>query len=224
VKPRTTPRWMTISLYRSEGKRWLDIAVALAVLLVCLPVAAMAAVLVWATMGRPVLFRQTRPGLHGQPFTLLKFRTMTEGRDPWGQLLPDGERLTALGRVLRRLSIDEIPQLINVLGGDMSLVGPRPLLMRYLDRYTPAQARRHDVMPGITGLAQVWGRNTLDWERRFALDVQYVHRLSFVLDLQILLLTVWRVLTQKGISAPNHATAEEFTGVLYAPIPPSQDR
>jgi sugar transferase EpsL len=160
-----------------------------------------------------VFVRQLRPGLHGRPFTLLKFRTMTEARDPAGNLLPDEQRLTRLGRFLRRTSLDELPELINVLKGEMSLVGPRPLLMQYLDRYTPEQARRHEVKPGITGWAQINGRNALTWEEKFKLDVWYVDHRSFRLDLRIILLTVWKVLRQEGISQPGQATMEEFQGV-----------
>jgi len=163
-------------------------------------------------LGVPVLFRQRRPGLHGQPFTLLKFRTMTGARDAAGNLLPDAERLTPLGRFLRATSLDELPELLNVLKGEMSLVGPRPLLLEYLTRYTPEQARRHDVRPGITGWAQVNGRNALSWEHKFALDVWYVDHVSLGLDLKILVLTALRVLARQGISQPGHATMEEFLG------------
>ena len=170
------------------------------------------AMAVYATMGRPVLFRQLRAGLHGRPFWLYKFRTMTHARDPGGRLLPDGQRLTRLGRWLRTTSLDELPELWNVLKGDMSLVGPRPLLTEYLERYTPEQARRHEVKPGITGWAQVNGRNALTWEEKFRLDVWYVDNWNLWLDLKILLRTVLKVLRREGISAEGHATMPEFQG------------
>jgi sugar transferase EpsL len=158
------------------------------------------------------LFRQQRPGLHGKPFFIYKFRTMTDARDAHGCLLPDGDRLTSFGRFLRSTSLDELPELINVLQGDMSLVGPRPLLMRYLDRYTPEQGRRHDVRPGLTGWAQVNGRNALTWEDKFELDIWYVDHQSWMLDLRIMAQTVWMILKREGISQPGHATMEEFLG------------
>ncbi len=163
-------------------------------------------------LGRPVLFRQLRPGYLGHPFLLYKFRTMRDARDAAGQPLPDEERLTALGRFLRASSLDELPELLNVIRGDMSLVGPRPLLMAYLDRYTPRQARRHEVKPGITGWAQVNGRNALSWEEKFELDVWYVENRSFLLDLKILVLTLVKVLMREGITSAGHATMSEFTG------------
>ena len=163
-------------------------------------------------LGSPVLFRQRRPGLHGKPFTIYKFRTMTDARDAQGKLLPDAERLTPFGRFLRSASLDELPELFNVLKGDMSLVGPRPLLMQYLDRYTPEQMRRHEVKPGITGWAQVNGRNAITWEQKFALDVWYVDNKSLGLDGKIILLTLWKILKREGISQPGQATMEEFMG------------
>ena len=163
-------------------------------------------------MGPPVLFRQLRPGREGRPFELTKFRTMTDQRGPDGALLPDAQRLTALGRFLRRTSIDELPELVNVVRGDMSLVGPRPLLMEYLPRYSPEQARRHEVRPGVTGWTQVNGRNALTWEEKFALDVWYVDHRSTRLDLEILGRTVSQVLGGQGVSAPGHATMEPFRG------------
>ncbi|MCK8100496.1 sugar transferase [Bacillus halotolerans] len=163
-------------------------------------------------IGSPVFFKQVRPGLHGKPFTLYKFRTMTDERDSEGNLLPDAVRLTKTGRLIRKLSIDELPQLLNVLKGDLSLVGPRPLLMDYLPLYTKQQARRHEVKPGITGWAQVNGRNTISWEKKFELDVWYVDNRSFLLDLKILCLTVRKVLVSEGIQQTNHVTAERFTG------------
>jgi lipopolysaccharide/colanic/teichoic acid biosynthesis glycosyltransferase len=178
---------------------------------VLLPVVLLVALLTWLTVGRPVFFRQTRPGLGGKLFTLVKFRTMSDSYDAGG-LLSDESRITRLGAVLRRTSLDELPELWNVLKGDMSLVGPRPLLIEYLDRYTPQQARRHEVKPGITGLAQVSGRNALSWEDRLALDVWYVDHWSLWLDLKILARTVWQVSARRGISAPGHATMPEFKG------------
>ena len=203
-------------LTRSLGlrlKRGLDISGALIGLVLCLPILVLIALLVRIKLGSPILFRQQRPGLHGKPFTLYKFRTMTNARDAEGNLLPDVERLTAFGRFLRRTSLDELPELINVLKGDMSLVGPRPLLMQYLDRYTPEQARRHEVRPGITGWAQINGRNAVSWEEKFRLDVWYVDNVSLWLDLKILFLTVWKVLKREGISQAGYATMPEFLGL-----------
>ena len=193
-------------------KRAFDILISLAALLLLWPVLLVLAVLVRVKLGPPALFRQQRPGLHGQPFTMLKFRTMTDARDAEGNLLPDGERLSSFGRSLRSTSLDELPELINVLAGDMSLVGPRPLLMRYLDRYTPEQMRRHEVRPGITGWAQVNGRNAITWDQKFALDIWYVDHHSLRLDLRILWLTVRNVLRREGISQAGEATMEEFLG------------
>lgn len=163
-------------------------------------------------LGRPVFFRQVRPGLYGQPFEMVKFRTMTDERGPDGGLLPDAMRLTPFGRWLRASSLDELPELWNVLKGDMSLVGPRPLLMEYLPLYSPEQARRHEVRPGITGWAQVNGRNAISWEQKFALDVWYVDNHSLWLDIKILWLTVKKVLVRDGISAAGEATMPKFTG------------
>jgi sugar transferase EpsL len=160
----------------------------------------------------PFIFRQVRPGLHGKPFVIYKFRTMTDARDNDGNLLPDGERLTRLGRFLRMTSMDELPEFFNVIKGDMSIVGPRPLLMQYLDRYTFEQARRHEVKPGITGWAQVNGRNAISWEDKFKLDIWYVDNWSVWLDLKIILMTVVKVLRRDGISQTGHATAQEFLG------------
>jgi sugar transferase EpsL len=166
--------------------------------------------LILFSMGKPIFFRQLRPGLNGKPFEIYKFRTMTDRRDKNGALLPDSERLTGIGGFLRSSSLDELPELINVLKGDMSIVGPRPLLMQYLDRYTPEQARRHEVKPGITGWAQVNGRNAITWEDKFKLDVWYVDNQSLWLDLKIIGMTVLKVLRREGISQPGQATAEEF--------------
>jgi lipopolysaccharide/colanic/teichoic acid biosynthesis glycosyltransferase len=200
--------------YRRYGKRIFDVVGASVAMVMLLPVAIGVALLIRVSMGSPILFRQRRPGRDGIPFVLIKFRTMTDRRDPSGAPLPDGERLTRLGRVLRASSLDELPELWNVLTGRMSLVGPRPLLIQYRDRYTERQARRHDVRPGVTGLAQVSGRNALTWERKFELDLDYIERCSLALDLRILALTVWRVLWRHGINQPDRATADEFLGTL----------
>jgi len=192
-------------------KRVLDVLGAGTVLLVSLPVQVIVAVAVAGALGRPVLFRQERPGLHAKVFTLVKFRTMKDVDSAKG-LVTDEQRLTKFGRILRSTSLDELPTLVNVVKGDMSLVGPRPLLTRYLDRYTPEQARRHEVRPGVTGLAQVSGRNAISWANKFALDVEYVDRRSFRLDLKILVMTVAAVLKRDGITAEEHATTHEFTG------------
>ena len=194
------------------SKRILDLFLAALGLLLLSPVLLVVTLLVRIRHGSPVLFRQQRPGFHGRPFALYKFRTMTDTRDANGRLLPDAERLTPLGRVLRATSLDELPELLNVLRGEMSLVGPRPLLMQYLNRYNKEQARRHDVLPGITGWAQINGRNALTWEDKFRLDVWYVDHRSFGLDLKIIALTLFKVLRREGISQPGHATAEEFMG------------
>jgi lipopolysaccharide/colanic/teichoic acid biosynthesis glycosyltransferase len=168
--------------------------------------------MVWAIQGPPILFRQKRPGYRAKPFYNLKYRTLNERRGEGGAYLPDAERMTPFGQFLRSTSLDELPELVNVLKGEMSLVGPRPLLMQYLERYSPDQARRHEVLPGMTGWAQVKGRNALSWEERFQLDVWYVDHWSFWLDLKILGLTLWKVIRREGISQPGHATMEEFMG------------
>src|SRR5713101_6655159 len=191
-------------------KRGLDVVVSAFGLVLLSPVLGVVTVLVWLETGRPILFRQQRPGYNGVPFFALKFRSMTDRCDGQGRLLPDGERITRLGAFLRRSSLDETVQLWNVLRGDMSLVGPRPLLMQYLDRYTPEQMRRHDVRPGITGLVQVSGRNALEWEQKFELDVQYVDRCSFWLDVRIVCRTLAALVRRQGISHEGHATAPEF--------------
>jgi sugar transferase EpsL len=193
-------------------KRVFDVVVASLLLVVLLPVAAVIAALVRVFLGSPVFFSQLRPGLGGEPFVLLKFRTMTEQRDASGALLPDESRITSLGRVLRRTSLDEVPELLNVVRGDMSLVGPRPLLLEYADRYTPEQARRHNVRPGITGWAQVNGRNAISWEKKLELDVWYVDHRSFRLDLQILGRTFVQVVSGRDVSAPGHVTTPPFPG------------
>ena len=193
-------------------KRSFDVVFALMLLVpLCGPMLVVA-LAVMATMGLPVLFRQERPGLHGRPFLLVKFRTMTNDTDDKGGPLRDEVRLTRVGRILRNTSLDELPQLFNVIRGDLSFVGPRPLLMEYLPRYTREQARRHEVKPGITGWAQVNGRNALNWEERFKLDVWYVDHRSFGLDMRILWLTARSVLRREGISAPGHETMPKFRG------------
>jgi sugar transferase EpsL len=193
-------------------KRCFDFCVALMLLVATLPLLAVIALLIRGCIGAPVLFRQQRPGLDGKPFMLYKFRTMSDERDATGAPMPDEARQLPLGRALRRFSLDELPQLLNVVKGDMSLVGPRPLLMEYLPLYSPEQARRHAVRPGITGWAQVNGRNAVDWDERFRLDVWYVDHCSFGLDLKILFLTLLRVLRADGINEPGSATMSKFTG------------
>ena len=193
-------------------KRAFDFSVALGLLLALWPLLALLALAVRISLGSPALFAQTRPGVGGAPFRFYKFRTMSDARDSAGELLPDAARLTPLGKLMRKFSLDELPQLVNVLKGDMSLVGPRPLLMEYLPLYSERQAQRHAVRPGITGWAQVNGRNALGWDERFELDVWYVEHQSFWLDLRILALTAWRVLRPQGVSHPGEATMSKFTG------------
>ncbi len=206
--------------WRLVVKQAVDRGAAAVGLVAVAPVLAVAAVAVRVNLGSPVLFRQERPGRHGKTFRVAKFRTMNDARDAQGNLLPDEDRLTALGRFLRATSIDELPQLWNVLRGELSLVGPRPLLVRYLPRYTPEQARRHDVLPGITGWAQVNGRNAISWDEKFALDVWYVDHWSLALDAKILAMTALKVLRRDGISSTGHATMPEFMGsVVQAPSP-----
>jgi sugar transferase EpsL len=199
-----------LHLYRRFGKRAADLAGASLVLTISLPLALAVALAVRLLLGRPVLYRQLRPGLGGRPFELWKFRTMRDAADERGRPLPDERRLTRFGRWLRRTSLDELPELVNVLRGEMSLVGPRPLLLEYLSRYDARQMRRHEVRPGITGWAQVHGRNALGWPERLALDVWYVDHLSPWLDLRILLRTLGEVARRRGISAPGHATMPRF--------------
>ena len=194
------------------SKRILDFALALPGIVILSPIFLIIAILVGLNYGTPIIFRQKRPGYLGKPFRVYKFRTMTNALDQGNNLLPDSERITRLGRFLRSYSLDELPELINVLRGEMSLVGPRPLLMQYLERYSPEQARRHEVLPGITGWAQINGRNALTWEEKFKLDVWYVDHWTMGLDIKILLITVIKVLRREGISQSGHATAEEFTG------------
>jgi sugar transferase EpsL len=197
---------------RVGAKRLVDVAVAGAALVLLAPVMAAVALAIWICDGRPLLFRQSRPGYRGEPFTLLKFRTMREVRDERGRPQGDGERLTEMGRWLRELSLDELPQLWNVLRGEMSLVGPRPLLMEYLGRYSNEEMRRHEVKPGITGWAQIHGRNATSWRDRFVLDVWYVEHWSLELDARILLSTPWRIFSKDGIARQGHATMPEFWG------------
>lgn len=201
-----------MSLYRQTGKRLFDIVVSAVALVVLSPIVAIEAVLVRLLLGSPVLFTQVRPGLNGAPFTVMKFRTLADLRDATGALLPDADRMTPFGRLIRATSLDELPQLFNVLRGDMSLVGPRPLLMQYLTRYSPEQRRRHEVRPGVTGWAQVHGRNALSWEEKFRHDVWYVDHVSFGLDLVILIKSVGVVLRGSGVSQAGRATADEFMG------------
>ncbi len=203
---------MSTSLYRRFGKRCFDLAISLPLALLLAPLMGALALLIRGKLGSPVLFWQERPGYQGRPFRMVKFRSMTDARDASGELLPDEVRLTRFGRFLRSSSLDELPELWNVIRGEMSLVGPRPLLTRYLPLYTPAQNRRHAVPPGVTGWAQVNGRNALSWEQKFALDVDYVDRVSWLLDIRILFLTVAKVLSRDGVSAVGHATMPEFRG------------
>ena len=201
-----------MSFYRRFGKRALDLAVAVPALIAAVPIVAVAAVSVRVTLGAPVFFRQQRPGLDGRPFHVVKLRTMTNERAAEGQLLPDAQRLSALGAALRKLSIDELPQLFNVVEGSMSLVGPRPLLMEYLSRYSPSQARRHEVKPGMSGHAVVNGRNAISWEEKLGFDVWYVDHVSFAVDVGILAKTVFALLKRDGVSAGAHVTMPEFMG------------
>lgn len=191
-------------------KRAFDLIPTIPALIVLSPFLIILATLAAILLGSPILFRQKRPGWHGNPFFLLKFRTMTNARDANGALLPDALRLTSFGRFLRATSLDELPELFNVLRGEMSLVGPRPLLMQYLDRYTQEQARRHEVKPGITGWAQINGRNAITWEEKFKLDVWYVDNWSLLLDIKIIGVTIWKILKREGINQAGQATMDEF--------------
>jgi lipopolysaccharide/colanic/teichoic acid biosynthesis glycosyltransferase len=194
------------------SKRALDLILTVPGVIVLAPFLAILALLVRIVHGKPVLFRQMRPGYRGRPFYVYKFRSMSEKRDVNGALLPDEDRLTPLGRFLRATSLDELPELLNVLRGEMSLVGPRPLLMQYLELYSSEQARRHDVLPGITGWAQINGRNILSWEDKFQLDVWYVDNRSVWLDIKILAITLWKVIRREGIDQPGYISSEEFMG------------
>jgi len=209
VKSIDKKKWQ-ISL--AFGKRIFDLVLTLPAVCILLPVFVFIAFLVRLNLGSPVLFSQQRPGFGGEPFRMYKFRTMTDARGVSGELLPDDLRLTRFGRFLRSTSLDELPELINVLKGDMSLVGPRPLLMQYLNRYTPQQARRHEAKPGITGWAQVNGRNAITWEEKLKLDVWYVDHQSFWLDIKIIFMTVWKIFKREGINQTGQATMEEFKG------------
>lgn len=199
-------------MYKRYVKRGSDFCIALFALVLLCPLLILLAICIRIKLGKPVLFRQERPGLDAKPFIMNKFRTMTDARDAAGNLLPDAVRLTPFGRFLRSTSLDELPELVNVLKGEMSLVGPRPLLMRYLPRYSPEQMRRHAVRPGITGWAQVNGRNALDWGSKFSLDVWYVDHVGGLLDAKILLMTVWKIFKREGITQVGEATVEEFMG------------
>ena len=199
-------------MYRQFGKRLFDLVIAVPVLLTIFPVCIFIYVLVFLKLGSPALFKQKRPGWHNQIFTLLKFRTMSDDLDSKGNLLPDSRRQTRFGKLLRSASLDELPELWNVICGDMSLVGPRPLLVEYLDRYSPEQARRHEAKPGITGWAQVNGRNAITWDQKFSLDVWYVDHLSFWLDAKIIVITIWKILKREGISQSGQVTMSEFMG------------
>lgn len=197
-------------------KRFIDITGASAALICLSPIIILAAIAVWISMGRPLFFRQSRPGLNERPFTMIKFRTMANMKDASGKLLSDAERLTRTGRILRATSLDELPELWNVLTGDMSLVGPRPLLTQYLGRYSPEQARRHDVKPGVTGWAQINGRNAISWDEKFRLDIWYVDNQSVWLDIRILFKTALKVVRRDGINSAESATMPEFIGQKQA--------
>ncbi len=199
-------------LYQKYVKRFFDIVLSIVAITLLSPVLIVLAILVRAKLGSPVLFRQKRPGYHGEIFGLMKFRTMTDERDENGELLPDEVRLTSFGKKLRATSLDELPEFFNILRGDMSFVGPRPLLVQYLPLYNEEQAHRHDVLPGLTGWAQVNGRNAISWEKKFEYDVWYTRNVSFLLDLKIVFMTVGRVLKRDGISSETSATMEFFTG------------
>jgi sugar transferase EpsL len=211
------------AFHRFRGKRAFDVVVAGAALIILSPLIAAVAVVVALALGTPLLFRQVRPGLHGQPFTLIKFRTMSNARCREGSLLPDNERLGRVGAFLRSTSLDELPELWNVLKGDMSIVGPRPLLMQYVSRYNAHQARRHEVPPGITGWAVVNGRNALSWEEKLDLDVWYIDHRSVVLDARIIWRTLTAVVRRQGISSDGHVTTPEFMGTEYRQLAGTSD-
>lgn len=201
-------------MYKIIIKSIFDFIVALGLFIFLSPLIFLTIILLATANNGNIIFLQLRPGLHGKPFKIIKFKTMRDAFDPTGNPLPDEERLTKIGKFIRAVSLDELLQLINVIKGEMSLVGPRPLLMHYLPRYSPEQARRHDVKPGITGLAQVNGRNAISWEEKFRLDVEYVDRISFRLDCKILWMTILKVVQRKGISAEGHVTMDEFRGTI----------
>lgn len=203
---------MAVRMYKRIGKRAFDLLVSFVLVVLLAPLLLVLSLLVWLSMGLPILFRQTRPGYQARLFDILKFRSMSDLRDENGVHLPDGDRITRVGQLLRRTSLDELPELLNVIRGDMSLVGPRPLLVQYLPLYSEQQMRRHEIKPGITGWVQINGRNAMSWEEKFRLDTWYVDNMSFGLDLKILVLTIWKVLMREGISQPGYATAEFFRG------------
>jgi lipopolysaccharide/colanic/teichoic acid biosynthesis glycosyltransferase len=205
-------------MYRSFGKRLFDLILVVPALIVLAPLMLVIAVVIWKQMGRPIIFTQERAGLHGKPFRIFKFRTMTNDRDAEGRLLPDYERITPLGRFLRSTSLDELPQLWNVLRGEMSLIGPRPLLVRYLDRYTPEQNRRHEVMPGLAGLPALFGRSEQNWEESLARDVWYVDHLSFWLDLKLIVGILIVVIKREGVARSADGRVPEFMGTAAAPV------
>jgi sugar transferase EpsL len=200
-------------------KRAIDFCLALFCLVVGAPVLGLCVACLWIAQGRPIFFKQIRPGYQGRPFVLYKFRTMHEVKNNCGDLLPDGQRLSSVGRFFRSMSLDELPEIWNVLKGDMSFIGPRPLLMQYLGRYTAEQMRRHDMIPGLTGWAQVHGRNAISWEEKFKYDVWYVDHWSFWLDFKVFFLTIWKVLKREGISQAGQATAQEFKGPSDKVVP-----
>ena len=198
--------------FYSKIKRILDFIISLIALIVFSPIMIIVAILVYVKLGSPIIFKQDRPGKDGKVFKMYKFRTMLDSYNKFGEALPDEERLTKFGKILRSTSLDELPELINVIKGDMSLVGPRPLLVEYLELYSEEQNRRHDVRPGITGWAQVNGRNSISWDEKLNLDVEYVDNLSFILDIKILFLTVYKVFKRDGINQDGNVTIEKFTG------------
>jgi len=198
--------------YRKYGKRIMDLILSLLAIIVLSPVLLIVAILVRVKLGSPVIFKQKRPGLNEKIFTLYKFRTMTDEKDENGVLLPDSVRLTSFGKFLRSTSLDELPELLNIIKGDMSIVGPRPLLVKYLPLYNEYQRRRHEVRPGLTGWAQVNGRNAISWEEKFELDVEYVEKMSFFFDLKIILLTLKKVIIREGITSESSVTMEPFKG------------
>jgi lipopolysaccharide/colanic/teichoic acid biosynthesis glycosyltransferase len=199
-----------------HSKRVFDLCMTILGIILLSPILGLISLILFLSQGSPIIFKQKRPGYKGRPFYIYKFRTMTDKKDAEGNLLPDERRITKIGHFLRSMSLDELPELFNILRGEMSLVGPRPLLMQYLARYTPEQARRHDVLPGLTGWAQINGRNILSWEDKFKLDVWYVDHWSLGLDIKIIFLTVFKVIRREGISQPGYITATEFTGAKKA--------
>ena len=203
---------MQNTFYKKYGKRIFDILLLIPGFIVAVPFLSLIAILVYLKLGSPVIFRQVRPGMDGKPFVIYKFRTMLDTRDESGNLLPNDQRLTSFGLRLRSTSLDELPEIFNVLKGDMSFVGPRPLLMEYLDKYTPRQKRRHEVKPGITGWVQVRGRNLLSWEEKFEHDVYYVDNCSLLFDIKILMLTLYRVIAREGVSPKDRPIMERFKG------------